>query len=76
MTWNNPETALLIQQRKMRNEEYWSLPGNDRTSFWTSMASKINLEFQSNYTSKKCKEKFQNLVCEYKVREINLKSDF
>ena len=79
MTWNDLETILLIRERKTRNEEYWALSGNDKTSFWTSVASKINMEFQSNYTFKQCKEKFQNLVREYKVREIteiNLKSDF
>ena len=69
MTWNDPQTMLLIHERKTRNEEYWALPGNDKTSFWTNVASKINMEFQSTFTYKQCKEKFQNLVREYKVRE-------
>ena len=67
---------MLIRERKTRNEEYWSIPENDKTPFWTSIASKINMEFQSNYTFAQCKEKFQNLIHEYKVRENNLESDF
>lgn len=69
MVWNDPQTNLLIHEQKSRNEEYWALSGNDKTSFWTSVASKINMEFQSAFTSKQCKEKFQNLVREYRVRE-------
>ena len=69
MPWNDHQTILLIAERRLRNEEYWSLPGNDKTSFWTSVASKINMEFQSTFTFKQCKDKFQNLVREYRVRE-------
>ena len=69
MTWNDHQTVILISERKSRNEEYWSLPGNDKISFWASIASKINLEFRSTFTSKQCKDKFQNLVRDYRVRE-------
>jgi hypothetical protein len=69
MIWNDPQTILLIHERKSQNDEYWDLPGNDRTSFWTSVASTINMEFQSTFTYKQCKEKFQNLVREHRVRE-------
>jgi len=68
-SWNDPQTILLISERKSRNEEYWSLPGNDKTAFWTSVAAKINMEFRSAFTTKQCKEKFQNLVREHRVRE-------
>lgn len=71
MSWNDHQTLILISERKTRNEEYWSLPGNDKTSFWQSIASKINLEFRSSFTSKQCKDKFQNLVREFRVREIS-----
>lgn len=71
MSWNDPQTILLISERKSRNEEYWALPGNDRTSFWSSVAAKINMEFTSTFTAKQCKEKFQNLVREHNVSYRN-----
>lgn len=69
MTWNDHETDLLIRERRERNEEYWSIAGNDKTAFWDSVAAKINLEFSSTYTSKQCKDKFQNLVRNHRVSE-------
>jgi hypothetical protein len=38
-----------------------------RCNFWKSLASKINIQFGTNYNGKKCKEKFQSLVQEHKV---------
>jgi hypothetical protein len=78
MTWNESEISILINERRKRNEEYWTLPGNDRTSFWNSIAEKINLEHQTSLTGKQCKDKFQNLVRDYKVRSNlqKLKTDF
>ena len=67
--WNEYETNLLINERKERNNEYWSTPGVDKTPFWNSVAAKINIKFQSLYTGKQCKEKFQNLVREHAVSE-------
>ena len=69
MTWNDHEVAILIRERKERNDEYWNTPGTDRVPFWDSVAAKINIEFASSYTSKQCREKFQNLVWDYKVSE-------
>src|SRR5438045_9750385 len=69
MTWNDYQLAILIRERKERNEEYWSMPGTDRVPFWDSVTAKINIEFSSSYTSKQCCEKFQNLVRDYKVSE-------
>ena len=78
MAWNESEINILIKERRKRNEEYWTLPGNDRTSFWNSIAEKINLEYQTNFTGKQCKDKFQNLVRDYVVRKNlqKLKTDF
>ena len=69
MTWNESEINILIKERRKRNDEYWTLLGNDRTSFWNSIAEKINLEYQTVYTGKQCKDKFQNLVRDYVVRK-------
>jgi len=68
MTWNDYQINILIHERRERNEEYWTLAGNKRNDFWTSIAAKINLEYQSDFTYLQCKEKFQNLVRDYKVK--------
>ena len=69
MTWNDHEVAILIRERKERNDEYWNTPETDRVPFWDSVAAKINIELALSYTSKQCREKFQNLVRDYKVSE-------
>ena len=68
MTWNDFQIEILICERRERNEEYWSLSGNSRNDFWRSIASKINLQHQSEFTYSQCKEKFQNLIRDYKVK--------
>ena len=70
MVWNSYQIRILIDERRARNEEYWSIAGNSRVSFWENIASKINLQFQSSFTGAQCKEKFQNLIREHMVREI------
>jgi hypothetical protein len=69
MTWNEMQIEILIKERRNRNEEFWSTPGTDRVPFWESIASKINIRFQSTFTGKQCREKFQNLVRETTVRK-------
>jgi len=68
MTWNDYQIEILIRERRERNEEYWSLAGNSRVDFWKSIAVKINLDHQSAFTYLQCKEKFQNLIRDYKVK--------
>lgn len=69
MVWNDHEVRILINERRNRNEEYWTGAGRDRTSFWNSIAEKINIEFQTSYSGKNCRDKFQNLVRDYTVRK-------
>lgn len=69
MVWNEYEIKILIEERRNRNEEYWNIAGNSRTAFWESVASKINLQFQSGYTGHQCKDKFQNLIRDHMVRK-------
>lgn len=68
--WSDPEVRLLINQRRDRNVEFWSMAGNSKVPFWMSVAGKINSEFRSSYTAEQCKEKFQNLVRDNKVRKL------
>lgn len=70
MVWNSYQIRMLIDERRARNEEYWTIAGNSRVSFWENIASKINLQFQASFTGAQCKEKFQNLIREHMVREI------
>ena len=69
MTWNEMQIEILIKERRNRNEEFWSTLSTDRVPFWDSIASKINIRFQSTLTGKQCREKFQNLVRETTVRK-------
>lgn len=68
--WNDIETKFLIEERRNRNIEYWSIAGCSKVSFWTSVAGKINANFRTIFTAEQCKEKFQNLVRENKVRKL------
>jgi hypothetical protein len=68
--WNDPEIKLLIDERRKRNVEYWGMVGCSKVAFWTNVAGIINSNFRKSYTSEQCKEKFQNLVRENKVRKI------
>jgi hypothetical protein len=69
--WNDPEIRLLVDERRNRNVEYWEIAGcNSKVAFWTSVVGIINSKFRKIYTAQQCKEKFQNLVREYKVRKI------
>ena len=67
--WSDPEIQLLINERRTRNEEFYEMAGRSKVAFWTSVASVVNIRFSGNYTGEQCKEKFQNLVWEHKVRK-------
>jgi hypothetical protein len=68
--WNDLEVRILIEERRSRNAEYWAMPGCSKVPFWASVAAKINSQFRSTFTAEQCKEKFQNLVRENKVRKL------
>ena len=67
--WSDPEIQLLINERRARNEEFYEMAGRSKVAFWMSVASVVNIRFSGNYTGEQCKEKFQNLVREHKVRK-------
>ena len=68
--WTQNQIKLLIKERRENNEYYWDLVGNGKMNFWDGVAVKINLEFGMNYSGKQCHEKFQSLVCAYRVSKM------
>ena len=65
--WNNYHIEVLIREQRENNAQYHDLVGNGKRNFWRGVASKINLEFGTNYSGRQCSEKFQNLVRCYRV---------
>jgi hypothetical protein len=68
--WTDSQLRMLIRERKERNAEYHDLIGDGKMQFWREVSAKINLEFGTSYSSKQCREKFQNLVRCYTVSKI------
>lgn len=68
--WNERTIRLLINQRKHRNREYYQIIGRSRTSYWESIARRINREAGSNFTGRQCNRKFNNLVSHYYVSKF------
>src|SRR6185437_11996149 len=65
--WVNYHIEVLIRERRENNAQYHDLVGTKKRNFWKGVASKINLEFGTNYSGRQCSEKFQNLVRCYRV---------
>jgi hypothetical protein len=65
--WADYHVEVLIRERKENNAQYHDLIGTGKMNFWKGVASKINLEFGTNYSGKQCSEKFQSLVRSYRV---------
>ena len=68
--WTEKQIELLIKERKENNVFYHDLIGNGKMNFWSGVAVTINLEFGMNYSGKQCSEKFQSLVCAYRVSKM------
>ena len=65
--WTDTQLRVLINKRKIKNDNFHEFSGNMKHNFWKGVASNINLEFGTNYTGRQCKEKFNGLVQAYKV---------
>jgi len=65
--WSKDQLNYLIEKRKSENENYHQLNNNMRYNYWKTLASEINIKFGTDYSGKKCKEKFYGLVRAYKV---------
>jgi hypothetical protein len=66
--WTDEQLRVLIDNRKDYNNEYHDLVGNGKRNFWKNVSTKINLRFGTCYSGAHCKEKFEGLKRDYKVR--------
>jgi hypothetical protein len=73
--WSEPEINLLIRERRERNEEFHGMTGRSKVAFWTRIAGVVNIRFNKTYTGEQCREKFQNLVRDHKVRKLQNVAD-
>ena len=67
--WGDPETDLLVSERRRRNGEYHSRFRGNKTEFWQSVAQRIFRRYNSTYTARQCEQKWRNLVRDYSVSE-------
>ncbi|RIB20441.1 hypothetical protein C2G38_2244572 [Gigaspora rosea] len=66
--WTDSQIRILIDERRNRNDEYHNF-GRNRIRFWDSIATRINQEHNTSFNGYQCKEKFINLVWDYKRPE-------
>ena len=64
---------MLIDLRKEGNERYHRI-GRTKQPFWKEVAGKINQRFRSNYSAQKCRQKFNDIVKDYRVNILLLLS--
>ena len=69
IVWGDPETDLLVSERRRRNGEYHSRFRGNKTEFWQSVARRIFRRYNSTYTARQCEQKWRNLVRDYGVSE-------
>ena len=55
--WEDPETDLLVSERRRRNGEYHSRFRGNKTEFWQSVARRIFRRYNSTYTAHQCEQK-------------------
>ena len=65
----DPETDLLVSERRRRNGEYYSRFRGNKTEFWQSVTRRIFRRYNSTYTARQCEQKWRNLVRDYSVSE-------
>ena len=63
--WGDPETDLLVSERRRRNDEYHLRFRGNKTEFWESVARRINRRYNKTYTARQCEQKWRNLVKKY-----------
>ncbi|CAB5166623.1 hypothetical protein RhiirA5_477251 [Rhizophagus irregularis] len=66
LEWNAEQTRILIDERKMGNEEYHQTPKRCKKIFWEEIAEKLNENYNTNYfTGEACNKKFLSLTRAY-----------
>ena len=67
--WGDPETDLLVSERRRKNGKYHSRFRGNKTEFWQSVTRRIFRRYNSTYTARQCEQKWRNLVRDYGVSE-------
>jgi hypothetical protein len=65
--WGDPETDLLVSERRRRNHEYYYRHRGDKTEFWESIARKIRRRYNITFSARQVEQKFRNLCADYTV---------
>ncbi|RIA83164.1 hypothetical protein C1645_880665 [Glomus cerebriforme] len=68
LEWNNEQTRILIDERKMGNEEYHRTPNRNKRNFWEKIAEKLNETTKAYYEGTKNK---RSLVGEQYYEEFS-----
>ena len=71
--WDDPETDLLVSERRRRNEEYYRRYRDNKLEFWESVSRRIYRRYHRRYSARQCEQKWRNLVRDYGVSKINKK---
>ena len=70
LKWNDPEIQMLIEERKLGNEQYHQL-GRTKIHFWEEVVVRINQQFRLHYSALQCRKKFEDIVQDYKVNTLD-----
>ena len=65
--WEDPETDLLVTERRRQNNEYHTRFRGNKVEFWRSVAQRIQRRYNVPYTARQCEQKWRNLVRDYGV---------
>ena len=65
--WDDPETDLLVAERRRRNGEYHTRYRGNKIEFWQSVSRRIRRRYRKTYTARQCEQKWRNLVRDYGV---------
>ena len=50
--WEDPETDLLVSERRRKNREYHLRFRDNKTEFWQSVTRRIFRRYNSTYTAR------------------------
>ena len=67
MVWTYQQLRMMIDERKNANYYFHDLHEGRKSIWWKSLASRINLSFETSYSRKQVNEKFQDLVRDHTV---------
>jgi Myb/SANT-like DNA-binding domain len=73
--WDDPETDLLVRERRRRNDEYHTRYRGNKIEFWKSVSRRIYRRYNRRYTARQCELKWRNLVRDYGVSKIKTKNN-